>query len=304
MKFVAVGDICFGDHFFSMGHGPRSVLERMGPSEVFHPARDFIADSDVVFCNLECPISDFGLDESNYSAYAFRGQPESASALRDAGFNLVNIANNHILQHGEGAYKDSIDILTKHGLRILGESGSDLSSIPVYYKIGGTCYAVIGYSHVADQSNPAQKKYAISDLETIRSDIAILKKTCDVVIVSLHYGKEALNRKSWEEERTAKSIIDFGADVFLGHHSHVFYDIDIYKGRVIIYSLGNFVFDLLWDNRLRLTAIVKIEFDGGKAVGIAIKPMIIGNHCYPENLILDSEYVQSQFLRREDDGSL
>ena len=262
IKVAAVGDIFPGDHYFSLGHGLMSRTERGTLRNLFTDIAPALRGMDIALCNLEGPLSRRSDQQSSVQAAAFRGLPQYCRLLQEAGFTHVNVANNHILQHGRDAFDDTVRILEEHGLRAVGLRSTQAGrmSQPVAARIRGRNVCVIGYSGVRDRYVTADAGYAhFMDAAAVAAEIATLSREFDDVIVSCHAGDEGLSYPAPSQITSYRSFIDAGARCVLGHHSHVFQPVESYGRGAIAYSLGNFVFDLFWDPRSTLSAILLLE---------------------------------------------
>lgn len=281
IRIMAVGDVCPGDHYFTMGHGVRSSYEK-DPDGVFADVSQLLRGGDITFMNLEGVISDSGLDPSSFKSFAFRGSPRMAKTLRGAGFNLANIANNHIMQHGVAAFDESVAALREAGIAPLGlKSSSEFSTEPVFMEIDGARVGMLGYSTVPEQYAPGAVSYAQSEPEAVRRDVRLLKQSVDYLILSCHCGVEAMDRPSPETIELARSLVDCGCDVFIGHHPHVFQPVELYKNGVILYSLGNFLSDFFWGESFIQSGIAEIRLGNGK-VDLKIHPVRTNRACRME----------------------
>lgn len=279
VRIVAVGDVCPGDHYFTMGHGVRSNFEK-DPDGIFSDVSGQLGSADISFLNLEGVISDSGLDPKSFKSFAFRGSPAMAKALSAAGFNVANIANNHMMQHGKPAFEQSVALLREAGIAPLGlKSSSEFSTEPVIIEAGGARVGILGYSLVPEQYSPDDISYAPGMPEAIKKDVRSLKKSVDHLIVSCHCGIEAMDRPSRETADLARSLINCGCDLFLGHHPHVFQPVELYKKGVILYSLGNFLSDFFWGGSFVHSGIAEVTL-GGAAADVKIHPVRTNRACH------------------------
>lgn len=289
IRLSAVGDISLGDHFFSLGHGPRSHLLKNNGLDLLIGVSKHFKNSDIVFGNLEGVISDLGLDQDCYKSSAFRGPECSASFLKEKHFSILNVANNHSLQHGIEAFDNTVSNLIDKKISVLGlKSHNSYTTSPVIKIIKGKKIGLLGYSSVSDVYIPDQNKYSNASIEKICRDVKLLSDDVDFIIVSSHYGVEALDEPREEDIHFARKVIDAGANLFLGHHSHVFQRVERYNRGVIAYSLGNFVFDLPWDKRFIYSSIVDFYIDKDNSINFKCLPVKIGLDGYPV-IISDSE---------------
>ncbi len=211
--------------------------------------RHITSSGDLNFANLESPLSDRGTPASK--RYVFRGRPEAVEVLLDGGFNLVSLANNHILDYGVKAMADTISILDDHDIAHVG-AGMDLHSARQGYisEINGVKVAVLAYTRAApmryypawqaEEDKPGTMFYYRKDL--VLEDLERVRQQADVVIVSVHWGNEYTHSVTQEQVNMGRLLVDNGADLVLGHHSHAPQGIEFYQGKPIVYGLGNFIF--------------------------------------------------------------
>ncbi len=282
VKLIAVGDIMFGEHPLCLGFGIDNVIDEMGPSFIFEKVAPIFKGADIVFCNLENMLLDRlddGLDTGRFEDIYLRGAKECAGALASAGFNIVNLANNHALQHGEDGLYGTIELLDGLGIKHVGVSGRNR----VVFDAGDMKIGFLGYC--SDQQYMTCKRYVEPlDPGLIESDIRELKSQgVDVIVLSFHWGEEYVDAPSLEQIGLARTAIDAGADLILGHHSHVIHGIERYGKGVIAYSLGNFVGDMSWGINLVRTIIFlcEIPVDGGE-IRVKAIPVVINDRFQPE----------------------
>jgi poly-gamma-glutamate synthesis protein (capsule biosynthesis protein) len=262
LKVAAVGDIFPGDHYFSLGHGLMSRTERGALDDLFAEIAPLLSGMHIAICNLEGPLSRHSNQSSRVQAAAFRGLPQYCRLLREAGFTHVNLANNHILQHGRTAFDDTVRILEEHGLHAVGLRATEPGRIsrPVSARIAGRNVCVVGYSGVRDRYVTADLGYAhFADPADVIAEIGHLSREFDTVIVSCHAGDEGLPYPAPGQIDLYRRFVEAGASCVLGHHSHVFQPVERYGRGAIAYSLGNFVFDLFWDPNTTLSGILLLE---------------------------------------------
>ncbi len=231
---------------------------------------DTVKSADIAFGNLEGPISSRGSNQG--SIYSFRDDPKTVEGLKFTGFDVLSLANNHILDWGRESLEDTISILKANNIEPVGAGEDyDEANKPVIKEVNGTKFAFLAYTNLLPTSFKATESVAgISefDVESIEKAIKDAEKNADIVIVSLHWGDEYADYPSLWQKNLAHALIDSGADLIIGHHPHVVQGIEKYSpsspkavsfaplGRAtktesdgqgktgwIAYSLGNFVFD-------------------------------------------------------------
>lgn len=265
-----MGDLCPGDHYFSLGHGTGSRLAR--GANPFVEIESFLRQADISIANLEGPLSATSCSSNGPEAAVFRGPPVTAALLRRAGINLVHIANNHILQHGPGAFRTTIELLEAEGISPVGLFESH-NSRPVIKMIRGLRVGLLGFSFVAEKYFPGHTLYAELSLPEALRAITQLRSDVDVVVSSVHWGVEGTAVPDRRTVAAAHAMVDAGATVVLGHHPHWFQPVERVGRALIAYSLGDFVFDLFWDRRLVESAILSVDVDSSGVVDHRLYPI-------------------------------
>ncbi|NVN92739.1 MAG: CapA family protein [Desulfuromonadales bacterium] len=234
----AVGDIMLAGRW-------APTLRKAGYDYPFGGVRAELARGDINLANLESPLARGGTEFSS-KKFRFRAEPEVANALHSAGFNLVTLANNHSMDFGWAALKETRQHLSNAGIAWIG-AGENLNEARqmALYTIKGKKIAFLGYSltqpieFFAGSTRPGTMPgYA----NLVTADVANARKQADYVIVSFHWGREASGTVQSYQRDTAHRAIEAGADVIIGHHPHVLQGVERYKGGIIFYSLGNFTF--------------------------------------------------------------
>lgn len=261
-RIAAVGDLQLGDSPTCVGFG---FASRYGPDALLGVLREVtpsLAGADLVFGNLETPLSVRGRRAGSLSSLQLRGDPRYADALRTAGFTVLNVANNHAVQHGGDVFQDTVDAVQRAGMAVCGVRGTEpWACAPVAILSAGRRIGVLGYCLRPRQYGNETPPYAEGTAEAMRGDIARLRAESDAVIVSLHWGEEFVPVPSTDEARLARSLVDAGASVILGHHPHVARPVEAYGDSVIAYSLGNLVGDMVWYAPFRAGAILQVSLE-------------------------------------------
>lgn len=237
VSMVFVGDLMLADfpgQLIKKGHNP------------FKPFASILNKSDIRIGNLECVISTMGAAEDK--PFTFRAHPRVLKLLKKH-FDAVSLANNHTGDFGHAAFAQMLGFLTQAKIPFFG-GGRDLHQAhqPLLFQRKGITIAVLGYneffprSFEADADRPGS---AWSDDEQVVADIKAAREVhhADVVIPFMHWGVEDEPYATTRQQRLARLMIDAGADAVVGSHPHVTQNTEFYKGRPIVYSLGNFVFD-------------------------------------------------------------
>lgn len=204
-----------------------------------------LKDADILFANLEGAVSDVGNNVG--SKYSFRMDPNVLPAVKEAGFDIVSFANNHVGDWNVTAFKDTISKLEENGILKTGAGLNKIdASSPTIIEKNGIKFGFLGFTDVGpnwlEVKDEAPGILLASD-PNINTIISNAKTKCDVLIVSFHWGIEYKTIHNSRQEELAHNAIDNGADMIIGHHPHVIQDIGEYNGKPIVYSLGNFIFD-------------------------------------------------------------
>jgi gamma-polyglutamate biosynthesis protein CapA len=278
---TAVGDISLGDHPLCAGFGGHSRFRSRPPGYAFEHVLPLLRDNDILFGNLECTLSESGRRPGNYQSIQMRGHEAYLDGLTAAGFHVLNVANNHSLQHGRTPFLETADLLRGAGIGICGLGASDYRrAVPAIVRARDLDVAFLGYSLRPRQYFTEAPLYAEGDREHILADVRAAR-THDVVVVSLHWGDEFFERPSPADIALAHDIMDAGADLIVGHHPHVLRGVEQYGRGYIVYSLGNFVCDMLWDERMRQSAILRCRLSREGTRDLTLVPVRIGDDYRP-----------------------
>lgn len=237
-SFVAYGDVNLG----------RTVGQRILKGAVDHPFAKFDLredSADIVFLNLESPLSDQGGETvSPKSNIVFTGPPEGARTLRNAGVTVVSTANNHALDYGVSALGETVRHLDAQNILHAGTSTSPESLfLPLLIEKNSIKIAIFAVSAFVN-FNPKGWERTVAPADTGRLFPAMraVRKSADFVLVSYHGGVEYTNAPAPATERFAAQCIDGGADIVLGHHPHVTFGVHRRGKGIVVHSLGNFIF--------------------------------------------------------------
>lgn len=252
-SLVAVGDLQLGDSSVCVGFGFNSRYSARGLEPVFADTRALFRGADIVFGNLECTLSGAGLDPGRWHSAQMRGTPSFARQLREAGFTVLNVANNHAVQHGASSFEETLAILRAAGIAPCGVKGTEgWCSTPVIVPLPASVrVGILGYCHRPRQYGTGVPPYAEGTLAEMLADVARLKAMVDYVVISLHWGEEFVPEPSQEDVGQARALVEAGVSLILGHHPHVLRPVDRHSQGLIAYSLGNFVADMVWYEPLR-----------------------------------------------------
>lgn len=272
-----VGDIMLGDSFHMLGIGVGSTIFNYGNAFIFEKIVPFLKQADINVGNLECVFSDKELDpKKNFKPYMTLS-PNYVSCLKEAGFNILNMANNHTMQYGIDAFNHTEQILIDNNIKPIGT----IRNPYCICKAGDTKFAFLGYSFRPNRFKHKNIQYIQGDRKRILDDVQSLSKDNDHVIISLHWGDEYIDYPNQYQITLAHEIIDAGATMIIGHHPHILQGIEYYKKGVIAYSLGNFVFDKPQELQ-KSTVILQAIFSKKYIDKVSLIPVYINSEFQPE----------------------
>jgi poly-gamma-glutamate synthesis protein (capsule biosynthesis protein) len=230
------GDCVLGEHY-----------ERAVRDDTLRAFRDFdlLKTADIAMVNLESPVTTRGTRVEK--PFNFRMQPGFLNTLTTGGIDLVTIANNHIYDYDSTGLFDTIHFLDSAGIRFVGAGKTiDDAHRAVFYEIDGKRLAFLGYYGGGEAPAATSQTPGVANrsLTTIQADVRRVREIerADYVFVNLHWGVEKADVPDPDQVTFARSLIESGVDVIVGHHPHVWQTVERYKGGIIAYSVGNFIF--------------------------------------------------------------
>ncbi len=301
---------------------------------------EIFARADLVFVNLECPLTARGAPADKH--VAFRSDPGLAHELRTAGIDVVTLANNHMLDHGLEGMNDTLAALSGAGVAAVG-AGRDLAAAfaPAVLSARATRVAFVGMattlpvgsgaaadrpgiapihvttSYVVDgtglDETPGLAPFVETrawpaDVDAVTSAVSSAKRAADTCIVGIHWGvphgfiAQFQDLLATYQRPLAKTLIDAGADVIVGHHPHMLHGVEVIDGRPVFYSLGNFLFHSVtvgkfpqlrrsdppysWRSlrsKINLDSIIAIvTLDAGRPTAVELIPIVMDGGGDPE----------------------
>ncbi len=279
----AVGDVVLGSNY------PKYRLPDDNTKKRIAALHQELSHADIVVGNLEGVLSDHGKsrkDTTKHGLFTFRMPEAYAVTLREMGFDVMSLANNHSMDFGEAGLASTLNALKANGIQPMGVPGAEMPRI----KIRNTTVAFLNYSYL-----PAFAR--IDDEQRIRSEIKQARASADLVVVTVHGGKEgtiAIGAPDGDEYfmhefrgdmlKFCHLAIDSGADVVFGHGPHVVRPYEIYKDKPIFFSLGNFVGyrSLSTKDKLANSIVAEVRFSPkGKLLGAGIIPLKLDRSGIP-----------------------
>jgi poly-gamma-glutamate synthesis protein (capsule biosynthesis protein) len=237
LRVVFAGDVMLDD-------GPGRTLAAGG--DPLAPFAAILAEADYRVGNLECPIATVGKPMES-KIFSFRADPRALAVLKGR-FDALAVANNHSGDYGKEAFLQTLGFLDAGGIRHVG-GGRDLTAAhaPLWIRKHGLNVAVLAYNEFKPrvfEAGADSPGIAWSEDSEVVADIRAARAAgADLVIPFMHWGWEREPDPTERQRTLARRLIDAGADIVVGGHPHVTQGAEYYKGKPIIYSLGNFVFD-------------------------------------------------------------
>lgn len=242
VEIVLGGDVMLGRSVMVA-----SLKKAQNPNYPFEKIQDVLKNADLTFVNLEnpiienCPFTEEGL--------TFCADPKMVLGLTFAGIDVVTLANNHTLNYGKEGLEKTSKFLEENGIKVTG-----MNNLIIQTK-RETKFGFLGFDLVYKNLTPEQ-------LELIKDS----KTKVDVLIVGVHWGNEYQDKASKVQKDQAGQIVEAGADVIVGHHSHWVQEREEIRGKPVYYSLGNLVFDQMWSEETKKGLLVKLTFENKKLV--------------------------------------
>jgi hypothetical protein len=237
-----------------------------------------LGSDDLTIANLECAASALGRPEPK--EYNFRCDPAALPAMRAAGVEVVTLANNHSADFGAEALLDGRATVEAAGIRAVGV-GADVAEAnePAILEVKGWRIAVLGFGGVVPSTSwlagPGHPGMASGDdTEAMAAAVAAAAEVADLVVVSIHWGRELAPEPDADDVERAERMVAAGADVIFGHHPHVLQPLRWHDERPVAYSLGNFVWPRR-SERTATTALGRVVVDPDGAISACLIPVEI-----------------------------
>lgn len=279
----------------------RGQINQNGYDYPWEFVAEYFQEDDITIGNLETSITKGGSIWPD-KQYNFRSDPENLEAMKKAGIDVVSLANNHTLDYGYDGLLDTLNYIDKSGIYSVG-AGKDYNDAfkETIIEKNGYRVGILGFSRVvpdvgwwATKNRPGLAGAYDGQLNAALKKVEEVKEEVDILILSIHWGTELQITPRDHDVLAAKRLIDAGADVIMGHHPHVLQGIEIYNGKPIFYSLGNFVFSS--KNKLTAQTIIgQVNYVNGEIESLKILPhKIVAGRPTPYNedeKIINIEYI-------------
>ena len=226
IRLFFVGDIM-------LARDVENYLDREGALYPFVRIPGLLSSYDVAIGNFEAVVSEPHVKAPSFT-FQFSVRPEYLKGLKESGFHILSLANNHSSDYGDAAVELTKKLCIEYGLHCAGTARNAESFV---YEVRDM---KIGFLF-------ANTTWNTESTESLREDMRAVSEISDIQIAYIHWGTEYELVHNMEQEVLAHALIDAGADAVIGHHPHVVQDVGFYKDKPIFYSLGNFIFDQYWN---------------------------------------------------------
>ena len=272
VRFLAAGDI-------NLAHWLTKIIEKEGNDYPFKHLKNQLFSADLVFSNLEAPFCEKG--EPYPKNFVFKVPEKHIQVLKSGNINLVSLANNHILDYGLPCLSSTIQVLQNENIFYAG-AGVDKkkASKPAVFEINNLKFAFFAYSMTLPKyffATDSTGGTAYPHKKLLKDSISYYNDIVDYIIVSFHWGEELTALPKEYQQNYAHLSIDYGADVILGHHPHVLQGIEVYKNKIIVYSLGNFIF-ASYSNKAADSILLNLLFSKSGITDVKVDPINVNNY--------------------------
>lgn len=280
MLIALLGDVM-------LGRLVNQRLRRAPASYVWADTMSVLGRADLTIANLECVLADGG-EPAPGKVFHFRSDPKNVESLRAAGIGMVCLANNHVLDYGTDAFREMLPVLDAAGILHAGAGlDGDAARRPAVRRVAGTAVGLIAFTDnqpdwEADRG-PGVYYVPVEDPDRRVAELLDLvrrtKARVQFLAVSAHWGPNWGAGAPGEHRSLARALVEAGADVVYGHSPHIFRGIELFRGKPIIYSAGDFVDDYAVDpvERNDQSFVFLLETDGATPRALQLYPTLIAD---------------------------
>ncbi len=269
-----VGDVNFSDGYWDTGFGVGSMIKKgLDPfAGVDMKSKDFWIG------NFECVCSTIS-NKTSLKSKQFRVDPYVLKNIRH--LNLYSVANNHVMQHGEEAYNQMLLNIKNFGSDYVGSLGKKIHT----FSHEGKVVSILSFSMRPDEFSESPLYWCLPEYKEIEKEFQKILNS-DYKIAYIHWGNEYINHPYIDQVQFAHWLVDLGFDLIVGMHPHILQSYEIYKGKFIFYSIGNFVFNMAWEPT-KYSVIINVDLNNNNVsfdyvkIGDGYSPVCIST--VPEN---------------------
>ncbi len=281
-----------GDIMLGRGVAPDPGAADPAPS--LRPLQRRLARADITVGNLESTLSNAGVPRQGDDSFA--ADPAVVARLADAGFDVLSLANNHTGDYGDAALRQTLRELRDSPIESVG-AGEDARRAwrPVLVersgvRFGFVAFNAIGETPIAGPGQPGAASVRMQprtgplnqgDLRRLRRTVDALTDRVDVVIVLPHWGDQYTNQPVPAQRRVGRAILRSGADLVVGGHPHWVQGVQVHDDRLVVHSLGNFIFDMDFSRQTQEGVLLDLVFWGDELRAATFAPYVIGPDFAP-----------------------
>lgn len=269
-----------GDVLLASGVG--QAIASHGPDYPWGDTAGTLREADLTIANLECAVSDMGDPEAD-KEFTFRAAPRSLAGAVKAGVDVFTLANNHVLDFGRLAMLDTIKNLKESKISYTGAGLNEEDAVrPAILEAEGKRVAVLAFTRIIPRSGwiAGEDQPGLAsghNFKLMMDSVKAAESHADITVVGMHWGNEYEDFPEEKEIHLARALVDAGADIVVGHHPHVLQGVEIYSGKIIAYSLGNFIFTNSSSPKGREGAILQVIAGSNGEYSARIIPTYINN---------------------------
>jgi poly-gamma-glutamate synthesis protein (capsule biosynthesis protein) len=291
-----VGDVMLGRRV------GQQIAAAGDPNLPFSATADRLRAGDLTVGNLECTLSRNG--RPTQGGDSFGADASSLGGMRDAGFDVVVLANNHLGDYGDRALRETVATVRSSGLVPVG-AGENLTAAlePGVVERKGVRFGVLAFNAIGEtpaatttsagaltvRMPPRTGPLNEEDLARVTDTVRGLRSRADVVVVYPHWGTQYVHDPVVAQRDVGQRLVEAGATAVIGSHPHWVQGMDLHQGRLIAYSLGNFVFDMTFSTEVQQGVALELVFWGDRPMAARLWPYRIGDRYVPHWLDGDPE---------------
>ena len=290
-----VGDVMLGRRV------GQQIAAARDPNLPFSQTADRLRAADLTVANLECALSRNG--RPTQGGDSFGADASSLAGMRDAGFDVLVLANNHLGDYGDRALRESL-AAARNGFAMTG-AGENLAAAlePAVVERKGVRFGVLAFNAIGEtpaatsssagalsvRMPPRTGPLNEEDLARVTDAVRGLRARADVVVVYPHWGTQYVHEPVPEQRDVGRRLVEAGATAVIGSHPHWVQGMDLHQGRLIAHSLGNFVFDMTFSTQVQQGMALELVFWGDRPMAARLWPYRIGDRYVPRWLDGDPE---------------
>ncbi|HKA86028.1 MAG TPA: CapA family protein [Haliangiales bacterium] len=286
-----------------LGRGVNDAIAARGYAYPWGDVRPLLLGTDLNLVNLETTIT--AGTRAVPKTFNYKAAPDKVQSLVDARIDVVNVANNHILDFSEEGMVETLAVLDRAGIRHVGAGPTQADARrPVIVTRRGVTLGIIGLTDNEPGWEAAEQRAGtnyieVGDVRRLEEQVAALRDRVDILIVTIHWGPNMRERPTQRFRDLARAAVDKGVDVFHGHSAHVFQGIEAYRGKLILYDTGDFVDDYVVDPALRndrsLLYMVRVDRSGVRELELV--PVVIAHRQVNRAAGEDRDWIIRRVVR-------